>query len=79
MEPEKKRSRAAFYCDACEVGFDYKSKYVRHVNSGSHKRYSSIRELGVDSSAEAIVEGPNEDSNQVSYSSVYSDDSQVIS
>jgi hypothetical protein len=32
MEPKKKRLRAAFYCDACEVGFDYKSKYVRHVN-----------------------------------------------
>ena len=35
----KRKAESTYFCEACEKGFDYKSKFVRHLESGSHKMY----------------------------------------
>ncbi len=38
----KMAAKRAFSCDLCDLEFDYQSKYLRHLNSAGHRRYSSV-------------------------------------
>lgn len=35
----KRQSEDSFYCELCEKGFDYHSKYARHLQSANHKMF----------------------------------------
>ena len=35
----KRKSEDMFYCDLCDKGFDYHSKYERHLQSAKHKMF----------------------------------------
>ena len=35
----KRKAESTYFCEACGKGFDYKSKFARHLESGSHKMY----------------------------------------
>lgn len=31
-----------FFCSECDVGFDFPSKYERHIGSSKHRMYSQL-------------------------------------
>ncbi len=37
------RRKKSFYCELCDVHFDFNSKYQRHLNSIGHRRYCSVQ------------------------------------
>ena len=39
MMAAKRKAESPYFCEACGKGFDYKSKFSRHLESGSHKMY----------------------------------------
>ena len=41
----KRMSSGHFFCDICEVGFPYRSKYTRHLASDTHQRFSDLLSL----------------------------------
>ena len=41
----KRMSSGHFFCDICEVGFPYRSKYMRHLASDTHQRFSDLLSL----------------------------------
>ena len=43
----KRKSESPFDCEVCEMGFDYQSKYARHLESGSHKMFAESLNLGL--------------------------------
>ena len=43
----KRKSEYTFYCEVCEKGFEYKSKYARHLESGSHKMFAESLTFGL--------------------------------
>lgn len=38
-------AKRSFACDLCDMVFDFQSKYKRHLDSASHKRFSSVQFL----------------------------------
>lgn len=48
----KRKAESTYFCEACEKGFDYKSKYSRHLESGSHKMY--VQSLTIMSESDSL-------------------------
>lgn len=45
-----------WFCKLCEKGFDYESKYMRHMHCASHRRFASVYAVDSDSDQEAMDE-----------------------
>lgn len=59
--PQAKKSRPSFACKLCDLTFDYTSKYKRHLDSVSHKRFASIFEESDQNDPMPMVTGVTED------------------
>ena len=54
----KRKAESPYFCEACGKGFDYKSKFSRHLESGSHKMY--VESLAIMPESESLQGQPLE-------------------
>lgn len=58
MMAAKRKAESPYFCEACGKGFDYKSKFSRHLESGSHKMY--VESLAITPESEGQLPTPSE-------------------
>lgn len=53
----KRKAEYNFFCEACEKGFTFQSKYSRHIESGSHKMFVESLNIEAHDSEDVQPEG----------------------
>ena len=53
----KRRAESCFFCEACGKGFDYQSKFARHLESENHQMF--VESLKLVQEADVQDEGDN--------------------
>ena len=62
-------SLEVFWCELCETGFEFKSRYERHIKTDKHKYQESITSLIDTRTNDEKIDytEPHSDSEEVSY------------